>query len=131
MVNKVIILGRLGKNPELKEINKDFKVCNFSIAVSEKYKNKDGEKVENTEWINIVAKNQQAELISKYLKKGDMLFLEGKLVTRSYEKNNEKRFVTEVNLISFSFVGSAQKTELKSGLPDSDIGGNIKKDLPF
>ena len=89
-VNKVILLGRVGKEPEIRQVG-DNKVANFSIATSEKFKDKAGNKVENTEWHNVVFWGKQAELIEQYVHKGDELYIEGSIKTETYEKDGEKR----------------------------------------
>lgn len=96
-VNKVILLGRLGKDPEVRHLDSGKSVATFSLATSEVYKNKDGEKVENTQWHNIVAWTPFAEIIEKFTKKGQQIYLEGKLTTRSWDdQNDQKRYTTEV-----------------------------------
>ena len=95
-VNKAILVGRLGNQPEVKETPKG-KVANFSIATSETWKDKDtGERKEQTEWHNIVLWRGLAEVAEKYLNKGDQVYIEGKLKTRSYEKDGVTRYTTEI-----------------------------------
>lgn len=95
-VNKVILLGRLGKDPESRMVA-DKQVTNFNLATSERYMDKrTGEKKEITEWTLCVAWGSPAEIIQKYVKKGDLLYVEGKLKTRSWEKDGITRYVTEV-----------------------------------
>lgn len=89
-VNKVIILGRLGKDPELREANGS-QVCRLAIATSRKYKDR-----EETEWHNVVLFGRTAEVAAQYLKKGSEAFVEGRLHTRSYEKDGAKRWATEI-----------------------------------
>jgi single-strand DNA-binding protein len=96
-VNKVILIGRLGKDPEVRNLDNGAVVANFSIATSESYKDRTtGEKKEITEWHNIVLWRGLAEISQKYLKKGDMVYIEGKLRTRSWEKEGVTRYTTEV-----------------------------------
>jgi single-strand DNA-binding protein len=96
-VNKVILIGRLGKDPEVRNLDNGAVVANFSIATSESYKDRTtGEKKEVTEWHNIVLWRGLAEIAQKYLHKGDMVFIEGKLRTRSWEKDGITRYTTEV-----------------------------------
>jgi single-strand DNA-binding protein len=96
-VNKVILVGRLGKDPEVRNLENGATVANFTIATSESYKDKTtGEKKEITEWHNIVLWRGLAEIAQKYLHKGDMVFVEGKLRTRSWEKEGVTRYTTEV-----------------------------------
>ena len=92
-VNKTILLGRLGKDVELKTTPSGASVANFSVATGEKYKNKSGELVETTEWHNIVVWSKLAEVCQKYLSKGSQVYLEGKLQTRSWDdKDGNKRY---------------------------------------
>lgn len=96
-VNKVILVGRLGKDPEVRHLENGAAVANFSIATSEVYKDRNtGERREQTEWHNIVLWRGLAEVAEKYLKKGDMAYIEGKLRTRSWEKDGITRYTTEV-----------------------------------
>jgi single-strand DNA-binding protein len=96
-VNKVILVGRLGKDPEVRNLENGATVANFSIATTETYKDKTtGERKEITEWHNIVLWRGIAEVAQKYLHKGDMVYIEGKLRTRSWEKDGVTRYTTEV-----------------------------------
>lgn len=94
--NSVQLIGNLGKNPEVKDLNGS-KVANFTIATNERYKDKDGNKVEKVEWHNIVVWGGLANIVEKYLVKGSKILVEGKLQHRSYEdKDGNKRFITEI-----------------------------------
>ena len=96
-VNKVILVGRLGRDPEVRHLENGATVANFSMATSETYKDRTtGEKREQTEWHNIVLWRGLAEVAEKYVKKGDMIYVEGKLRTRSWEKDGVTRYTTEV-----------------------------------
>ncbi len=96
-VNKVILVGRLGKDPEVRNLENGASVANFTLATSESYKDKTtGEKKEITEWHNIVLWRGLAEIAAKYLHKGDMIYVEGRLRTRSWEKEGVTRYTTEV-----------------------------------
>ena len=96
-VNKVILVGRLGKDPEVRHLENGATVANFSIATSETYKDRQtGERREQTEWHNVVLWRGLAEVAEKYVKKGDMIYVEGKLRTRSWEKDGVTRYTTEV-----------------------------------
>ena len=95
--NKVQLIGNVGNAPEIKTLESGKKVANFSMATNEFYKNSDGEKVQNTQWHNIVAWGKVAEVIEKYVGIGKEVAIEGKLTSRSYETEaGEKRYVTEV-----------------------------------
>ncbi len=102
-VNKVILLGRVGKQPEIKQVGEN-KVANFSLATSEKFNDKNGNKVENTEWHNIVFWGKQAELIERYVNKGDELYIEGSIKTETYEKDGEKRYTVKIKGSAITFV---------------------------
>ncbi|MFC1731462.1 single-stranded DNA-binding protein [candidate division KSB1 bacterium] len=96
-INKVILIGRLGQDPELKYLPNGDAVCNFSIATSESWKDRDGQAQERTEWHNIATFRRLAEICGEYLKKGKQVYIEGKLRTRSWEdQNGQKRYVTEI-----------------------------------
>lgn len=109
-VNKVILVGRLGKDPEVRNLENGAAVANFTMATSESYKDKTtGEKKEITEWHNIVLWRGLAEISQRYLHKGDMVYIEGKLRTRSWEKEGVTRYTTEVvadNMTMLSTKGS-------------------------
>lgn len=95
--NKVQLIGNLGNNPEIITLDSGKKLAKFSIATNESYKNAQGEKVQNTEWHNVVAWNKTAEIIEKYVEKGSEIAIEGKLTSRSYDdKEGNKRYITEV-----------------------------------
>lgn len=96
--NSVQLIGRLGKDPEVKTFGKSVK-ASFSIATSDSYKNAKGEKVEETQWHNVVIWGKLAEVAGKYLKKGEEVCVEGKLVHRNYETDKgEKKYFTEINV---------------------------------
>jgi len=95
--NKVQLIGNLGNNPEIITLDSGKKLAKFSIATNESYKNASGEKVTDTQWHNVVAWNKTAEIIERYLEKGNEVAVEGKLTSRSYEtKEGEKKYITEV-----------------------------------
>lgn len=105
-LNKVMLIGNLGKDPEVRAIPSGVKVANFPIATSESYTNKDGQRVEKTEWHNIVLWRGLAEVAEKYLKKGNPVFIEGKLQTRSWEdQNGQKRYMTEIVADNMTMLG--------------------------
>lgn len=96
-VNKAILVGRLGKDPDVRHLESGVVVANFPIATSEVYRDRvTGEKREQTEWHNIVLWRGLAEIAERYLKKGEMVYIEGKLRTRSWEKDGITRYTTEV-----------------------------------
>ena len=111
-VNKVILIGILGKDPEVRHLENGAAVANFSIATSENYKDrKTGEKVSQTEWHNIVAWRGLAEIAEKYLKKGAKVYIEGKLKTRTWQdKEGNNRYSTEVITDNLTMLGSASES---------------------
>lgn len=122
-VNRVILLGRLGNSPELKYTNSGTAVCNFSLATSESYKKKDGTKEEKTEWSKIVVWGKVAENVNKYLSKGSLVFVEGKLETRAWEdKNGQKRYTTEIVASRIDFVGGRENKGENQKQPSKDAG---------
>jgi len=105
-VNKVILLGRLGQDPELKYTPGGSPVCNFSLATTESWTDKSGQKQEKTEWHRIVVWGKLAELCNQYLAKGRQAFLEGRLQTRSWDdKDGNKRYTTEILASTVQFIG--------------------------
>ena len=95
--NKVQLIGHVGQDPEIKNLDGGKKVANLTIATNDSYKNEKGEKLEQTEWHKVVAWGKTAEIIEKYVTKGKEIAIEGKLTHRSYDdKNGEKRYITEV-----------------------------------
>jgi single-strand DNA-binding protein len=134
MINKVILVGRLGKDPEIRHLENGAVVANFSIATSERYKAKDGDWQDKTEWHNIAAWRSLAEFSEKWLKKGGLVFIEGKIRTRSWEdKDKNKRYTTEVvaDVIrkldwKKDEAGSSQEPELAESNNE-----DVKDDLPF
>lgn len=114
-VNKVILLGRLGKDPQLKYIPGGPAVCEFVLATSETYKDKSGQKQERTEWHPIVVYGKLAELCNQYLSKGRQAYVEGKLQTKSWDdkKDGSKRYKTEINANTVQFLNGSEKKESK------------------
>lgn len=105
-VNKAILIGNLGSDPELKYTPSGVAVCNFSIATTEKWKDKDGNQQEKTEWHKIVLWRRQAEVAKEYLHKGSSVYIEGRIQTRNYEdKDGIKRYITEIIGDRMQFLG--------------------------
>lgn len=132
-LNKVILIGNLGKDPELKTFENGGSVCNFSIATSESYKNKAGEKVTDTQWHNITMWNPLSEIADKYLKKGSQVCIVGKVTSRSYEdKDGIKRYVTEIRANEMTMLGGGKKDEGADPAPvESGSASTDGDDLPF
>ena len=105
-VNKVILVGRLGRDPETRYTGGGQAVANFSMATDESYKDKNGERQKRTEWHKIVVWSKLAEIAQQYLKKGSLLYLEGRLQTREWQdKEGQKRTTTEIVATNFRFLG--------------------------
>ena len=126
-VNKAMLLGRLGGDPELKMLDNGRAMCKFSLATSEKWTGKDGVKHDDTTWHNIVAWGKQAEVMKEHLKKGQEVHVEGRIDNRSYEKDGTKRYISEVIVQQFSFVGSKADN---TGADNAPAQGD-DDDLPF
>ena len=106
-VNKVILVGNLGKDPELRYTSSGTAVATFSLATSERYKDRNGEQQEKTEWHNIVAWRNLAEICGKYLHKGKQIYIEGRIQTRSYDdRDGNKRYITEIVADQMQMLGS-------------------------
>ena len=142
-VNKVIIVGRLGKDPELKYLPNGTAACKFSVATSESWTDKGGQKQEKTEWHNVVVWAKLAELANQYLKKGSQVYLEGKLQTDSWEDNSgNKRYSTSVIASSMQFLspkseGAGKPAQQQQGAPaqqnhfPDESASFAADDLPF
>lgn len=94
--NSVQLIGRLGNDPQIRSFESGKQMATFSLATNETYYNNKGEKVDDTQWHNVVAWGKKAQIVDDYLKKGSEIALEGKLVNRSYEKEGEKKYITEI-----------------------------------
>lgn len=104
--NNVQLIGRLGKEPEVKTFESGTKMATFSLATNDVYYNNKGEKVEDVQWHNIVVWGKKVDVVESYLKKGSEIAVQGKLVNRSYEtKEGDKRYVTEINLNELLMLG--------------------------
>lgn len=115
-VNKVIILGNLGQDPEIHEMKSGTKVCRLNVATTRRWTSKDtGEKVEETEWHRISVWGPQADPCKKYLSKGRQVYVEGRLRTSSYEKEGVKHYATEVVADTVQFIGGKNDGDSKGG----------------
>lgn len=110
-VNRVILLGNLGADPELKYTPNQTAMCNLRLATTESKKDKAGKREEKTEWHRVTVWGEQAENCSKYLAKGRQVYIEGRLQTRSFEKNGEKRYSTDVVADRVVFLGQGQEKQ--------------------
>lgn len=138
-INKVILIGNLGRDPEVRTLESGVKVVNFSLATTESYKDKEGKRVDQTEWHRIVLWRGLAEIADKFLKKGNTIYLEGKITSRKYnDKEGLEKTVTEIVGSSLTMLGgprregapeeplmAAETTETADNLPAPD------DDLPF
>lgn len=143
-VNKVILVGNLGKDPEVRHLENGTAVANFPIATSESYKDREGNRVDQTEWHNVVVWRKLAEIAESYLKKGSQIYLEGKLRTRSWDdQQGNKRYTTEVVADTFTMLGKREDAQQNAGggfnapaTPQNNTAANNKAveeedDLPF
>ena len=109
-LNKVLLIGRLGADPEIRYTSDGTAVANFSLATNEQWTNKDGEKTEKTEWHRIVAWGRLGEICGEYLKKGSQVYIEGRIQTRAWEdRDGNKRYTTEIIAQAMQMLGSSMK----------------------
>lgn len=149
-VNKVILVGNVGKDPEVRYLDNGVAVASFPFATSETYKNKEGERVTTTEWHNIVLWRGLAEVAEKYVRKGSQLYIDGKIRTRSYEdKEGVRKYMTEIVADTMQMLGkksdgpgesrenenhsTAEGNQTQSGDPQNPYKdtGEENDDLPF
>lgn len=124
-VNKVILVGNLGKDPELRYTPSGTAVATFSLATTERYKDRDGNRQDKTEWHNIVAWRQLAEICGKYLHKGKQIYVEGKIQTRSYDdRDGNKRYITEIVMDQMHMLGSRDDNQAGGGYAGSGQSSN-------
>jgi len=129
-VNKVILVGNLGKDPEVKYLDNGVAVANLSLATTENYKNKEGERVSQTEWHNVVLWRGLAEVAEKYLKKGASVYIEGKIKTRKWEdKEGITRYSTEILGDNMTMLG--RKSSSEDTTEHASQSDDPKDDLPF
>lgn len=121
-LNRVQLIGRLGKDPESKYTPTGKKVTHFSLAVSNRWKDKNGETKESTEWVNIEAWERLGEVCQEYLKKGSLVFLEGRLKTDKYEDNGETKYFTKVVIQSLEFLDKRPAEEPARVITEEDMG---------
>lgn len=111
-VNKVILIGNVGKDPEIRHMENGTIKATFPLATTETYRDRDGQRIEQTEWHNVVLWRGLAELAEKYIRKGKQLFIEGKLRTRSWEdRDGNKRYTTEIVADNITLLGGLQRRE--------------------
>ena len=134
-MNKHLLIGHIGNDPEMVNLENGNKIAKFSLATNETYKNKAGEKVSETDWHNVVVFGKQAEIVEKYFKKGSKMLIEGRSKTRSWETEGVKKYATDVIMNSFEFLdtkatGQATGQAEKQFEPAKDLNDD-KDDLPF
>ena len=147
-VNKVILIGNLGADPEVKTLTSGTKVARIRIATSETYTNREGEKITNTEWHTVNLWRGLADVAERYLKKGNPVYIEGKLKTRSYDdQDGNTKYITEIEADNMTMLGSAnsggsgdsapakpeprRERPAKVEEPDQTSSGDDEDDLPF
>lgn len=141
MLNKVILIGNLGRDPEVRSTPSGQTVASFTLATNRRWKDKGGQRQEQTEWHNIVVWGRQAEVAGQYLTRGKQIYLEGRLQTRSWDDKNtgEKRYRTEIVCENFQMLGSRQDMDSHGGGSSGpsyddggyDHGGPDEDDIPF
>ena len=128
--NKVILIGRLGQNPEVKITTSGQTLTNISVATSEKFKNQSGEYTEKTEWHRCICWGQTADFVGKYMKKGSLVYIEGKLQTRKWQdKNGIDRYMTEIQVRQLTPLGSKKENIIQTKPEDDDLPDFLKEDL--
>ncbi len=138
-VNKVILVGNLGKDPEIRYLENGTAVANFPIATSESYKDKEGNRIDQTEWHNVVVWRKMAEIAERYLRKGSQIYLEGKLRTKPWEdQQGNKRYTTEIVADTFTMLGKREDNQNTSTPSNTNTSATSqpdkiveKDDIPF
>ncbi len=143
-VNKVILVGNLGKDPEIRHLEGNITIAKFSLATTEVYKNKDGQRVDQTEWHNVVLWRGLAESAEKILRKGSLVYIEGRLKTRSWDdQQGNKRYITEVVADSMTLLNrgkddnghgahpTAQGADAAPATHVAEAPNDVTDDLPF
>jgi single-strand DNA-binding protein len=140
-VNKVILIGRLGKDPEVRAFENNVKKATFSLATSEIRRDKEGNRIETTEWHNIVCWRNLAEIAEQFLTKGKQIYLEGKIRTRSWEDQGVRKHITEIEAGTFTMLGAKEENKptetqvpnappITEAAPD-EAAPELGDDLPF
>jgi len=127
-VNKAILVGNLGRDPEMRYMPNGEAVCNFSIATTENWKDKNGQKQEKTEWHNIVMYRRLAEIAGEYLKKGRPVYIEGRLQTRKWEKDGVTRYTTEIIADQMQMLGSREGGASSNASYDGGTADDMNQD---
>ena len=127
-LNKVMLIGNLGRDPEIRHTQAGTAVATFSVATNERWNTNEGEKAERTEWHRVIAFGKLAEICGQHLAKGRTVYIEGRLQTRSWEKDGDKRSVTEIVAGSVQFLGGNGKS---ASTPSSEPPPAKDSDIPF
>ncbi|MFV0365340.1 MAG: single-stranded DNA-binding protein [Mangrovibacterium sp.] len=142
-INKVILIGNVGQDPEVKYLEQDVAVANFSLATTERYTSREGQRMENTEWHRIVVWRGLAKVVEQYVKKGSKLYIEGRLRTREWtDKDGNKRYTTEIYADNLEMLdGRSASTYQDQAAPSAnpagapspqpDLSRDADDDLPF
>ncbi len=132
MLNRVFLIGRLGKDPELRYTPTGTPVCSFRLATDRKWRDKNGNLKDETTWHNIVVMGKQAEIATSYLKKGSLIFVEGRLSTRSWDdKDGNRHTVTEIIARNFRFLEKKEAAEIQpEEFPEEHLEQEIQPEPP-
>ena len=131
-INKVILIGNLGRDPETKYTQGGAPVCNFTLATNEEWKDKNtGEKKQRTEWHNCVAFGKLAEICGQYLSKGSQVYVEGALQTRSWEQEGVTRYATEIRAFEVQILNSKGGGQKQTAPAASNPADDFDEDIPF
>lgn len=129
-VNKVILIGNLGRDPEVQNFENGVKKAAFTLATTEAYKGKDGEKIQHTEWHNIIMWRGLADVAERFLKKGSTIYVEGRIRKREYEdKEGQKKFIYEILGDSMQMLGGGPRREENIGI--QPVNESLKEDTPI
>ena len=130
MLNKVILIGNVGKDPETRKFE-DKMVCNIKLATTEKFKDKDGNMKDATEWHNLQIWGKLGEIAEKYVKKGSQIYVEGKIKQRAYEtESKQKKYITEIIVNELKLLGKKEPTSANNAQVEG-VPVNVESDLPF
>lgn len=136
-MNKAIIIGNVGKDPEIKKFDNGGQVASFSLATTARWRNKEGEKQERTEWHNVIVNGKLSEIAEKYIAKGSQVLIEGEIRYREYEKEGIKKYFTEIFCTSLELLGSKesgtkpQNTKSEEEHDSFEVNAGNGDDLPF
>ena len=131
-LNKVMLIGHLGADPQIRYMPSGDAVCNLSLATSEKWKDKEGQQQEETQWHRLTMFRRNAEVANEYLRKGAAVFIEGRIKYRTYEKDGEKKYSTDIEVFNFQMLGgksaAAPSQQAPKGAPAQQP---LEDDIPF